>query len=338
MPVRTRGNAKAKRRAWRATGPGAPDREGGFALILVISVMTALLLGALVAVQNVTGYLPVAGTDVQRQAALAAAEAGVDDYLNRLNQDPNYWSDESGNVAMQPNGWVKVCDSCIGEFHYSVSTADMLDYHETNTLTGSWGTIYLKSTGKVGNVTRTVEVGMREDFLKNLYLSEYNIVDPEMMTLEWAGDHSAPTLTQLEDYCSVYAYQHNTYSGGTGPDMNTIPGTDESCYGLINYWVSGQTVNGPMQANDEYYIIGNPDFTQAVSTADFNVPGDSPYWEDPTCGGFPTPLRCGGDSPTFNPTYNPGGVPIGNGGTVSLPASIFGSSVPRKAASTTARR
>ena len=43
------------------------------------------------------------------------------------------------------------------------------------------GHVYITSTGKVGNVTRTIEVGVRQaDFLSNLYLSNYNLVDPIM--------------------------------------------------------------------------------------------------------------------------------------------------------------
>jgi len=94
--------------------------ERGIALILVIAAMTALLLGALAAVQYAVGYLPVARADQDRIGALAAAEAGVNDYLNRLNQDPNYWGDGSTNLALQTTpswGWVPVAPGSDAYFH-----------------------------------------------------------------------------------------------------------------------------------------------------------------------------------------------------------------------------
>ena len=48
-----------------------------FVLILVIAAMTAVLLGGLAAVQYVSSYLPLAGADEDRGAALAAAETWV---------------------------------------------------------------------------------------------------------------------------------------------------------------------------------------------------------------------------------------------------------------------
>ena len=250
--------------------------------------MTAVLLGGLAAVDYVTGYLPIAQTDESRQAALAAAEAGVDDYVNRLNEDPNYWNDgsDASNVAMQgggipggsvpntgPWGWVPVAPGSSADFHYYVDTSDMTSYKETDSATASWGTIYITSTGKVGTVTRTIEVGVRQaDFLSNLYLSNYNLVDPIM-----EADSGAMSLANAQA-CVVYGWAANgAGQNGYGPS----PG---GCWTMFNYWISGNVVNGPMQANDDYYICGDPQFDDSVTSADPS-PADSPYWLDHACVG-----------------------------------------------------
>ncbi len=283
------------------TPRGGDRREGGFALILVITAMTAVLLGGMAAVEYVTGYLPIAKADENRQAALAGAEAGVDDYVNRLNQDPNYWNDGSAasNVAMQgggvvggtvpntgPWGWVSVAPGSDESFHYYVDTSDMTTYKETDSSTGSWGTIYITSTGKVGSETRTIEVGVRQaDFLSNLYLSNYNLVDPTMM-----ADWGAMSLANAQA-CVQYGWQVNASGqNGYGPS----PG---NCSEMFNYWITGNVVNGPMQSNDDYYICGTPQFEDSVTSADPTA-ADSPYWLDHACvgaGQFPHAETVGGD-------------------------------------------
>lgn len=291
--------------AERQQCPGPPAKQDGFALILTIIVMVGLLMGALAAVQYVSGYLPVAATDQQRQAALAAAQAGVNDYLNRLNQDSNYWEDgsASSNVAMQTSpswGWVQVAPGSPAYYHYSVDTSDMTNYQETDSATASWGTIYLTSTGKVGNVTRTIQVGLRQaDFLSNLYLSNYNLVDPIIMA-------AAGFMTSAQaQACVEYGWTKNA-NGSYGPNTG-------SCGDMFNYWVTGNVTNGPVQSNDLYYLCGTPAFDDLVSSADPNngqggLPNDAPYWRDPA--------GCGNDHPSFLQ-----GGAIGTTATVAFPST-----------------
>jgi hypothetical protein len=287
-------------------------------LVLVITLMTSMLVGCLVAVTYVTGYQPLAKVDQERQAALAAAEAGVDDYLNRLNQDPNYWGDgtSTSNPAMQATpaacaapsstctwGWVPVAPSSSASFHYTVDTSDMTSYAETDLASQSWGTIWVTSTGKVGTVTRTVEVGLRQNnFLNNMYDSYYNLVDPTLYA-DQTGENLTAEATTTTD-CVHTAWQTWTLSGvsETGPLLPT-------CDPLLNYWITGQTINGPMMSYDDYYIDGTPKFLDSVGTAD-PYPARVPYYADHSGG-------------TANPTLVQGAI----GGGVQwtpFPTSIFG--------------
>jgi hypothetical protein len=297
------------------------------------------------AVQYVSGYLPIARTDEYRQGALAAAEAGVDDYVNRLNEDPNYWNDGSAasNVAMQgggipggsvpntgPWGWVAVAPGSSADFHYYVDTSDMTKYVETDSATASWGTLDITSTGKVGTVTRTIEVGVRQaDFLSNLYLSNYNLVDPVM-----EADSGGMSLLAAQA-CVVYGWQANAAGqNGYGP----APGP---CYSMFNYWITGNKVNGPMQSNDDYYICGTPQFDDSVTTADPNAGptaanpsavSDSPYWLDHACasaGQFPHGITVGGDY-----SENAAGAPMAATYQKTVPFPANASFIEAYAAST----
>ena len=83
--------------------PRRGGRDEGSALMIVLVTMTILSVVATVAL---TGSDPHPARSADRsedwQAALAAAEAGVDDYLARLNRDDNYWRADCSNVALTP--------------------------------------------------------------------------------------------------------------------------------------------------------------------------------------------------------------------------------------------
>ncbi|MEA2381873.1 MAG: hypothetical protein QOH72_1844 [Solirubrobacteraceae bacterium] len=66
--------------------------EAGFTLITVMAVMAIVMLFSVGAMAAVNGDFPGSGQDVTRKQAMAAAEAGVADYLFHLNSDSAYWT------------------------------------------------------------------------------------------------------------------------------------------------------------------------------------------------------------------------------------------------------
>ena len=66
--------------------------EAGLAMIVVMMVVMLLTMIPLAIFTQAIQQLPLARHDQDHESALAAAEAGVDDYLNRLNQNSNYWT------------------------------------------------------------------------------------------------------------------------------------------------------------------------------------------------------------------------------------------------------
>jgi len=140
----------------------------------MISVMTVVVAAALSYAVNV---VPQVRRDESWQAALAAAQAGVDDYLAKLNRTDAYalTVDCSNDALKGPKaetntcgwnsstepGWVNVQagNAAAGKFHYDVNTSSF------------WkdGSVWVESTGKVRGVSRTIQVrvarGGSTDFL-----------------------------------------------------------------------------------------------------------------------------------------------------------------------------
>jgi Tfp pilus assembly protein PilX len=66
--------------------------EAGFTLVSVMGAMVVIALSTVAAFAAVDGDARESGKDVARKQALAAAEAGVNQYLFRLNSDNDYWA------------------------------------------------------------------------------------------------------------------------------------------------------------------------------------------------------------------------------------------------------
>lgn len=263
--------------------------DDGIAMIMAMMLSLVMVAIPLAMMTANLGQLPLSRYEQDRATALAAADAGVQDYLNRLDHNPNYWQYSSTNLPPDGNKafsqYVPVSSQSNSSFEYSVDASQF----------GPQGIVYLTSTGKSRNATRTIRVGVRPvGFLDNLSMSSYNLVDPQLDPV--AGSSTA--------YDCVYDYyQHNPSDGGTGPNMN-------NCSGLINYWVGFSNLqnvaNGPVRSNDEFYICGNPDFKGQVTTGDPSS-SDKPYWNDPA--------GCSNDAPIFEKG------PIQGQGSISMPPS-----------------
>ena len=234
--------------------------DEGFAMLMVLFVMMVLTtLGSLLILQAVNA-LPTNRHEVSYQAALGAAEAGVDDFIDRLNQNYNYATNLDSNAALTQ--YVPVAPGSNASYTYSVDTSEVINNSGTN-----GGTVLLTVKGKVGNVVRTVKVGLRPfGFLDALSNTNYNLVDPLL--------DQAPgwTYQQTMNNCVYYAYQTRSTSQanlpGDSPPNSNGTGPDSNCNSLLNYWITGNVLNGPMHSNDDFYLCGTPEFDGPVSSGD----------------------------------------------------------------------
>lgn len=219
-----------------------PDDEG-IALVLVISIGAVLTIMMTAAIAYGLGAFRKADSDASWSSAMAAAYAGIEEYQSRLANDPTYLQygnsasrftngaeNESGeaSIVSLPTGtaenrafgvgaagtWADVPGS-DGEASYRYEI-DNSQYYET-------GTLYLRSTGRVGDETRTIVADLRQQgFIDFLYFTDYEIQDPVM-----SGDAAS---------CVRYAY------AGRGT------GCSEIAFG------SNDVVDGPAHSNDRIRI------------------------------------------------------------------------------------
>ncbi len=136
------------------------DDERGLALIVVILTTTILALLATTVVAYATNSQSISRHDQDWNGALSAAEAGIDDYIFRLNDNDLYYT--YGNPgAPAPNTAPAPPDGNLAFTQYvpvaGGSTKSLYRYDIDRSKLNSSGRLTISSTGRVGKTERTVE-------------------------------------------------------------------------------------------------------------------------------------------------------------------------------------
>ncbi len=227
--------------------------EDGFALITTVLTMALLTAFALVALHQTLNGTAASRRDQDWVAALGAAQAGLDDYLSRLNESNGgyyTWSTTNPDPANPAMGfdaasapkWAPVPTSgdeaARGSFHYDV---DPSGYTGTSTVSPN-GNIVVTSTGKVGARTRTLKASVRRSgFVDYVYFTDFETPDP--LTYPTQAERDAATA-------NCYAY----YGVRPGPP---------TCGDIL---FSNDNLSGPVHSNDTMLICDNVTFRDAVTT------------------------------------------------------------------------
>jgi Tfp pilus assembly protein PilX len=278
-------------RRFRIRPDGSHD-EAGLAMIIAITVVMLMTIIPLALVQGAVAQLPLAKHDQDHEAALAAAEAGVDDYLNRLAQNSNYWTYSATNPPTPANpaftGWTRVAGP--------LPNAECFRYRPDTSQTAATGIIYLTASGKrltnpagscsSAGAIRTVSLGLRrQGFLDYLWLTDYEITDPVLS----GADATA---------CTKHAWEWNAPYSKYGP-------SDPSNCSAV-FWSSSAMLNGPVHSNDGLYVCGNPTFNGDTDTY-YNSATSNNAFHSKQFGGPGTelnPLGCS-NSPTYARNNDP---------------------------------
>ena len=180
--------------------------------------------------------------------------------------------------ASTPLGWRKVVGSVDAEFHYDVDITD----------TPVDGTVKLRSTGRVNDKTRTVQVTLRRGgFGEFLYYTVYETTDP-------ANEAIYDDPVEAAEECTKYYWE----------------GRDTSYCRDINF-VTGDRINGPMHTNDAMLIQGSPRFQGTTTTS---------YSACYPVNGVPRPVgNCYRKNGTTSPVFVKG---LGYRGEIELPTTI----------------
>jgi Tfp pilus assembly protein PilX len=236
-----------------------PSRdEEGFALLMVIACMIVGSMFAFAALGYALNTQRFSRTNQDWNGALAAAQAGVDDYIAYLNRNDNYARTpvDCTNTAIEgPKTGVNTCgwtaatpvkwksidagNPGAGKFHYDIDASKL----------ESEGIVQVTSTGKVGSKTRSLQVGVgRGGSTDFLYYTDHEDADPNNKQAYPSG---------MPAGCSQY-----WWSG-----RSSVSGCSEITF------IGGDVLDGPAHTNDTPLLSDNaanvkPRFAMGLETSD----------------------------------------------------------------------
>ncbi|MCU4184826.1 pilus assembly PilX N-terminal domain-containing protein [Acidiferrimicrobium sp. IK] len=285
-------------------------------IIALLIMMVLTLIPTAIFAEDLQG-LPLARHEQDYQAALQAADAGVADYVNRLDNNTTYYTysnaagerPDPGNPAF--SGWTNVPQNV------PVGTApEWFRYDVNNTNTGPAGTmlstaqtglVRLIVSGAAGahqQVVRTLDVTLKlSGFTNFLYFTNYEVTSPQLSGVPaaecnfqaWAY-RPAATIQQTQSFGKHNYTVTYTVPAGYGPyigpplppspDYGGYPYLQDCSSQLISFYGNGSVnddqLNGPVHSNDELHMCGTPSFPQGADSAydqstSLSQPGVSSY-------------------------------------------------------------
>jgi Tfp pilus assembly protein PilX len=261
--------------------------ESGFTMIIAMMVLmvVTLLIGAAFVAAN--GDVDLSKRDTDTKRAYYAARAGLSAFLYQLNKNTELWQTCPSKTTTTING------SGGATYSYAPLPANGQSACSTTNAVGTFidlntGTFRMKFTGTAGTpaVSRSIVAQFkRQSPLDYLYYSKYETLDP--------NTYSDPSSYQV---CASFIRD----------------GRPSKC-GFIQ-WVSGDTINGPLYTQDQYYVCGSPTFGRAGSSD--VMASAAPVNNNDPVGHGAIIKGCAG-----NPTYNgASGNPKAGAGTIDPPS------------------
>ena len=267
--------------------------DAGVALIMVMGWMLVLAVLVTAAIGYAIQTNLVAHRGQDWGGALSAAQAGVEDYIARLNRNDNYgriWDctnpalkgpNEVGNTcgwtSTTPSGWIPVIatEPNGAAFHYDVDSSSL----DKN------GTINITSTGRVGKSTRTVQAaigrGGSTDFL---YYTDLEHADPSNQT--------AYTTGTTKYFCGSSGAQTDIY--WYSPSISGSNRSNSSCVEIG--FAGGDVLNGRVHFND------TPKLNAAGATFQSSFETSTPGCKTATGPNYAGCLRSGSPIPVYGST------------------------------------
>jgi len=238
-------------------------------MMIAIGVMfvTSLLLVATFTAAN--GEIHLSATDTAQKKAYYAALAGIQNYENHLTEDGNYLTyctnppqpNTALNQAGETTNRTKIMSES-GEFLNEEYAIQLLPAEsapandrkcDPNNLVetmleekspGAVGTFRIESTGYSGNQRRTLVADFRNaNFVSFVWYSKYETGDPAIYGEPLKEGEPANYYTE----CSKFYGERPADGGKPRRCMN-------------NFFINGESVNGPMHTEDHVGVCGSPVF------------------------------------------------------------------------------
>jgi hypothetical protein len=250
----------------------------GYAMAAVMAIMlasTAISLGAWAAA---SGDIPLAENDVDHKRALAAAEAGLADYLQRLGQDNEVWlkctglpaqangqpapvNQQFSGAGADPRVWRGMPTDTSAA--YTIELLPRAPYTACTpnvdaSMMDSSGMIRVRVTGRAGAPGKYVKRSLvatlrRNGFLDFLYFTEYETLDPVALTVATGGrpvKRCAPRDTCASDSLAAWADQ----------DTTCRRYARDGRYSATNFYPGSEYVSGQWRTPNPAYRCAKIDF------------------------------------------------------------------------------
>ena len=261
--------------------------ESGMTMVVVMGVLLVATLFSVAAISAADSDIGQSRTDIDRKQAYAAAEAGINDYMSRLNQDSNYWTNCTNVPAPAPvnqrynpvspttRKWRKLPGSTEAEYTIELIPANGATACDPNNpaatmIDTNTGSFTIRATGKSspqGTGTpayRSISAKFRrKGFLDFLWFTDLETSDPEFFASNATQYAAAKT--------ECIKYERNERPSG-------YPCSDIT-------FIGGDGVRGPAHTNDRFLISGSPVFGRTsndeieVVAKDGKPHPEGPAWE-----------------------------------------------------------
>jgi hypothetical protein len=334
---------------------GALRSESGYVMVTVMGVLLVATGFSAVALSAADNDTPQSRQDVDRKGAFAAAEAGLNYYLYRLNEDSNFWAgcdtvdgasatepapvnQPWDGTGADPRRWRNVPDSTDAQYTIELlpangSTCNTAD-PAGSMINPANGTFRIRATGRSAARRRgawsyrsIVATFRRRGFLDFLYFTDYETSPPSY----YAGFGNTNTGESAQAWAARECkrwWRENRGGQSTIADVDRDGQIDDTLTCTNIQFAPGDVVNGPMHTNDQILICGNPTFGRLTDSKGNPVMdsvevshNQSPGYRN-SCAGTPN-VRPAGNSLKWNtPTLS---LPPSNGSlsTVAKPEYTF---------------
>ncbi|WP_066588688.1 hypothetical protein [Cellulomonas timonensis] len=232
------------------------DDDSGSALVMVVGTMTVLAMLSLTVLAYTANSSRFARYNQDVTAAMAAAQAGIDDFISRVNRDDDYgkvvdclngaWRGPTSVVGhpcgwstSTPVGWAPVTPGLVdakdAAFHYSVDSS----------LRQSQGAFYLVVTGRVNGVHRSVEAqvgkGGSTDYV---YYTDFESADPD--NVQAYGANGASSV-----FCGKGGFRDASYWHSSNATDGKQSRSGKSCVEIT--FAANDELDGEVFTNDTIF-------------------------------------------------------------------------------------
>ncbi|HTU80211.1 MAG TPA: hypothetical protein VMF09_15775 [Solirubrobacteraceae bacterium] len=248
--------------------PSLLRRQDGISMIIMLGVMLVTSMLVVAAFTSASGEVHLTNSDTEEKKAYYAAEAGIEDYEYHLTQDSDYLTyctnptpanpalnQELSETTGKPmttaeleahSAEVPELNKEKSEEKYAIQLLPAASDKETvkkcnpDNLVESMleeeppatGTFRIKSTGFSGHAKSAIVATFKNaNFVSFVWYTKYETFDPAM--------YGTPIRTQCENFYGKRPGEHECAN---------------------NYFISGETVDGPMHTEDHVGICGDPVF------------------------------------------------------------------------------